>query len=189
MIIALVGRRIDAPDAPNARFPLCNVPLVRQRLCELLLLQPTETVVCSAACGADLLALEVAGQLGLRRRVILPTPVEAFRQTSVVDRPGEWGTLFDDVVHAAAGAGDLVVLPQAGESSHAGYLRVNQAILEEALALAQPLNPWVLPRPDETPVLAVVVWDGAPRGADDVTAAFFGQAGQLGVPVVAVASL
>ena len=69
-----------------------------------------QVVVSSAACGADLLALEQAGGLGLRRRVVIPFDRERFRAGSVVDRPGDWGGLYDSILDAVGAQGDLVVL-------------------------------------------------------------------------------
>src|SRR6476646_7796432 len=60
---ALAGRRIDAADSEKSRFPLANVSLVRDRLRELFIKRGVDTLVCSAACGADLVALEVAEHL------------------------------------------------------------------------------------------------------------------------------
>ena len=48
-------------------------------------------LIRSAACGADLLALDIAGEFGVERHVVLPFAVQAFRASSVTDRPGEWG--------------------------------------------------------------------------------------------------
>jgi hypothetical protein len=42
-----------------------------------------DSLVCSAACGADLNALEIALERDLSVDVILPTDRETFRQTSV----------------------------------------------------------------------------------------------------------
>jgi hypothetical protein len=136
-------------------------------------------VVCSAACGADLLALEVAGVLGLYRRVVLPFARDRFRDTSVVDRPGEWGILFDHVLDAVEPGGDLVVLGYT-EGDEAAYPATNRAILEQAGALAVPLR---------QPVGAVVVWDGAARSAEDVTAAFLQEAQHRGLPVWQISTL
>ena len=47
-------------------------------------------LVCSAACGADLIALQAAGRVSLRRRIVLPFEPSRFRDSSVVDRPGDW---------------------------------------------------------------------------------------------------
>ena len=89
-VIALAGRRIDAADTNPPRFPLEAVPTVRRRLADLLAKERAVALVCSAACGADLMALEEAERLGLRRRIVLPFPPERFRKTSVIDRPGDW---------------------------------------------------------------------------------------------------
>ena len=73
MIIALVGRRIDAPDA-EARFPLSQAGRVRETIRARLQGCGATALVTSGACGADLLAQDVAGELGLSRRMVLPLP-------------------------------------------------------------------------------------------------------------------
>jgi hypothetical protein len=173
-VIALAGRRIDAADAPSPRFPLAQVDVVRQRLRELFMARGGKTLVCSAACGSDLLALEVAGELGLRRRIVLPFEAERFRRTSVVDRPGDWGERFDRVLQEVEPEG-LVVMSGDKEGSEA-YLSANEVILEEALALAG----------TRERVLAVMVWEGRPRGANDNTEAFARSARERALEVVAV---
>jgi len=57
-----------------------------------------------------LIVLSEAGSLGLRRRVVLPFEPKRFRETSVVDRPGDWGTIYDQVIDQVETNGDLVVL-------------------------------------------------------------------------------
>ncbi len=109
-VVALAGRRIDLPDAQVPRFPLENVQEVGRRISEVFYKMHAVALVCSAACGADLVALEQAKQLGLRRRIVLPFGPEQFRETSVVDRPGGWGPVYDQQVAATAAAGDLLVL-------------------------------------------------------------------------------
>src|SRR5689334_8703170 len=109
-VVALAGRRVDAANADEQRFPLENVRLVRRRVAETLASERAAALVCSAACGADLVALEEAERLGLRRRIVLPFPPDPFRRRSVVDRPGEWGEVFDHLIAKAHAAGDLVVL-------------------------------------------------------------------------------
>lgn len=107
-VVALAGRRIDAVDTHPSRFPLEAIPT--RRLANLLARECAVALVCSAAYGADLLALEEAERLGLRRRIVVPFPPDRFRQTSVIDRPGDWGRVFDRLVSAAQEAGDLLVL-------------------------------------------------------------------------------
>lgn len=161
-VAALAGRRIDAADAATSRFPLANTEIVRGRLQTLFSADETDTVVCSAGCGAELIALDVAGVLELRRRVVLPFAPERFRQTSVTDRPGDWGPLFDRIIGEVRAEGDLVVLGL-HEGDLPTYAAANEAILNEAEALAGG-EPWQ--------VVAVIVWEGRVRGPDDLTEAF-----------------
>jgi hypothetical protein len=190
MIVALAGRRIDPTDADaeDARFPEANVGLVRSRLRRLLREVRATTLVSSGASGADLLAMDVAGGLGLRRRMILPFEPARFRAASVTDRPGDWGALFDSIVAELGAAGDLVVHAHAGEPD-AAYVAVNVAILDEAERLAALQAP---PGEDSDPrpgALAVVVWNGRSRGPDDLTAAFVGEAHTRGHAVTEVSTL
>ncbi len=163
-VAALAGRRIDAGDAAPARFPLASVPLVRERLRSLFLKREISALVCSAACGADLTALEVAEQLAIRRHIVLPFEVDRFRETSVTDRPGDWGDIYDRMTKKAREAGTLTLLEKVGTGSRA-YAAANMRIIEEALTLAG--NP-----PPSRATLAVIVWDGHSRGGDDATQQF-----------------
>jgi hypothetical protein len=174
-VIALAGRRIDAPETKPARFPLQNVPIVRERLAALLAAEHAEALVCSAACGADLIALAEAERLGLRRRIVLPFPAKRFRETSVTDRPGEWGSLYDRLIAAAQAAGDLVVLSGTGGDYDAAYAAANQTIIREAEALAQANS-------DDRPFrrVAVIVWEGSAREGTDASGGLLALAKQAG---------
>lgn len=158
MVIALAGRRIDAVGAKPERFPVRNIDEVRKRVRALLESMGAAAVVDSAACGADLIGQTEAGAMGLRRRIVLPFARKRFRKTSVVDLPGDWGEVYDGVIEQVE---DVVVLPEvpAGEE----YGAVNRAILDEAAKLARELG---------QEAVAVVVWEGAPRGERDWTADF-----------------
>lgn len=183
-VIALAGRRVDLPDQPAPRFPLGNVGLVRGRVEGLLQRLQPAVLVCSAACGADLLALDAAGALGLRRRVVLPFERAAFRRTSVDDRPGDWGPLYDRVITEVEAAGDLVVLDCAPDGGFA-YERTNEHILREALALAHIATDGPHPASPIPPDIgvAVVVWEGRSRGAGDLTEQFAALARGRGMTV------
>lgn len=174
MVIALAGRRIDAAGAVPERFPLSNLPRVEARLRRELQHVGARAIVCSAACGADLIALSIAGEMRLRRRAILPFDAARFRETSVVDRPGEWGSVFDRTARQLRDSGDLVVMTGSEAGAPDPYVAVNSRILDEAQSLA---------RDTHDAVLALLVWDGQPRGDDDVTAAFGAEARGRGVPV------
>ncbi|HEX8697555.1 MAG TPA: hypothetical protein VF815_01835 [Myxococcaceae bacterium] len=97
-------------------------------------------LVCSASCGADLIALRVASALKLRRRIVLPFAPEQFRETSVTDRPDEqWGGMFDQAISEAKAEGELVVLTGAGDHAQA-YAAANEALIQEARTLASTLQ-------------------------------------------------
>lgn len=162
-VIALAGRRVDATNTAPPRFPLSNVPLVRSRLADLLVQERALALVSSAACGVDLLALEEAERLGVQRRIVLPFPPERFRDTSVVDRPGDWGPLFDRIVAAVRAACDLVVLEADAAGDDAAYAAANAAIIAEAESLAEE---------GKYRTVAVLVWEGAARAQGDATGGF-----------------
>jgi hypothetical protein len=174
-VVAAAGRRVDAPDAP-ARFPLANARLVAERLRAFLASNGATGLVGSAACGADLIALEEAGALGLDRRVVLPFPRDRFRETSVTDRPGDWGLRYDRVLGQLAD--DAVRVLDVSGSDDGAYAAVNDAILDDALDLAAGA--------EGRPVIALLVWEGAPRGDGDLTADFRERARRRGIPVAEV---
>jgi len=175
MIIALAGRRVDAAEAKDQRFPIQNVDLVRERISTLLQTEGAIALVGSAACGADLLAMSEAGKLGLGRRVVLPFDRKKFRITSVIDRPGDWGALYDKLLDEVVKSGDLLVIPEKSEDE--AYTDVNHAIVDEALALRQSLG---------HPVIGVLVWDGKSRGEQDFTQEFGVYARTKGITVVEI---
>ena len=135
-VVALSGRRIDAPGTTPPRFPAANIDMVRERIRAALERLAAGTLVCSAACGADQLALEVAGALGLRRRVILPFAESKFRQTSVIDRGAEWGAPFDRTMAELRASNGVVTLKDAGSDADS-YTAANDVILDEAEALGR----------------------------------------------------
>lgn len=97
MVIALAGRRIDAEGAASPRFPTENIGNVKEKLGLFFIEKKPDWLVSSSACGADLIALDIAGELEINRKIILPFDAKTFRSTSVVDRPGDWGMLFDRI--------------------------------------------------------------------------------------------
>lgn len=150
--VALAGRRIDPPDAAQARFPPENIGLVAIRIARVLADLGAGRLVCSAACGADLLAIEAALELGLTEVcVVLPYAPGRFRASSVTDRPGPWGALFDRLL--AAPAVKLIDLGLA-EAGDAAYDAANERILSEAAK-------------GPGPVTVCIVSEGAPRGGRD----------------------
>ena len=109
-VVALAGRRIDAPNTDPKRFPLGAVMRVSRGIETLLREEQSIALVASAACGADLIGLQNARALGLRTRIVLPFEAQSFRESSVVDRPGDWGDRFDAVIADARKRNDVVEL-------------------------------------------------------------------------------
>jgi hypothetical protein len=177
--VALAGRRIDAVGADIARFPLARVPLVRERLREELRQIQPRALICSAACGADLLASRVAIDLDIQVRLILPFAAERFRETSVADRPGDWGPAFDQMVEHVRAHGDLQIVETGGDESEA-YAAVNRSILDQAQQLAAHAG---------VEAIALIVWEGRSRGKGDLTEAFRDDARKRRMRVLEVLTL
>jgi hypothetical protein len=168
---------VDALDARQRRFPSENVDRVKERIQSLFASRNATALVCSAACGADLLALEAAETQHMRRRVVLPFSREVFRRTSVVDRPGDWGARYDRALDQVEEDDDLVALGFREDDSGA-YVATNSVILDHAMSLARDLG---------LGILAVVVWDQS-RGPGDITEQFLIDATRRDIEVAAVST-
>ena len=170
MIAALAGRRIDPAHPTTARFPHARIDNVERALRATFEADGVEVLVCAAACGADLLALSVATQLGIRRRIVLPFAPALFREHSVADRPDAypWCELYDRFIAEAKAAGDLRLLGFAQNDPEV-YEKTNEGILDEASALASAAR-------DASE--AVVVWDEGLRTDRDYTEHFLKAAAQ-----------
>ena len=131
-------------------------------------------IVSSAACGADLLLLDVADEMHVPRHVLLPSTPEEFRVSSVTDRPGNWGELYSKALRTSSV--EVLKMPQGQE----GYLETNLKLLDRAQVLA---------KRKQTTVEALVVWNKEPRGADDVTAHFLEQARLRKMPILQISTL
>jgi hypothetical protein len=184
MIIALAGRRIDAEAAEEERFPLKNADQVSREIKARFEALNPNVLICSAACGADLIALVIAQQLGIRRHIVLPFPPQRFRETSVVDRNStwNWGRIFDALSQEAKESDDLIIVPPADDET-AAYALTNERIISEAIELSsEDANP---ENTDERyqNILALIVWEGRSRGDDDLTAEFADRARAKGIAV------
>jgi hypothetical protein len=178
LVLALSGRRIDPLETTHPAFPQDHVETVRIRLLRLFRDLGATTLVCSAACGADLLGLDVAQSLGIRSRVVLPYDPLCFRHTSVVDRPGDWGPIFDRVILAAVHNCDFINLQL--PDTEASFLVTNEAVLEQAGVLSEASG---------ERAAAVLVWEGVPKGESDFTERFGRSAGNRGMEVYSVHTL
>jgi len=183
-VVALGGRRIDAEPTSTARFPFDQVDRVGMEIADRLRRTRAVALVCSAACGADLIALETAQQMGLPTRIVLPFSAARFRETSVVDRPHPefWGSMFDRATSAARAHGNLIEL-DAVEADDA-YSMANGVIIREARKLAGVKN-----QERSLRLIALVVWEGASRGPDDNANKFVQLAQESGFRIEQVLTL
>ena len=167
MIVAIAGRRIDAANAEEPRFPLAMVDSVKRRLINCFSTFKVTHVIGSGACGADLLAMEAAQDLEIPGTMVLPFEADTFKFTSVTDRPGNWGAIYDRISRELKKSNQLIELDFVPDDPEA-YRRTNFHILDHALKIAsQPgKNPSVV-TPHE--LLALIVWEGQPKNVDDTT--------------------
>jgi hypothetical protein len=177
-VLAVSGRRIDPEGAGPPRFPAGNEALVAFRIRDMMLSTSTKVVVCSGACGADILALEAAGHLGLCRRLVLPFPRQKFRAASVADRGEGWGRRFDAILQQLSG--EHIVEFDLPQSSDQAYAATNSKILDQAEGLAAVAG---------RRAMAMVVWDGLSRGPTDLTDQFRKLAGDRKLEVIPVSTL
>jgi hypothetical protein len=156
-VACLAGRRIDASDADPVRFPAGSEAPVRDALAKAFAVESVRHLVCSAACGADIIALEECEASGIPATIVLPFDAPAFRRLSVTDRKGDWGPRFDRLLARARGEGMLIQLALRSDDPDA-FQRANEMIVSTAAGLAAAEH------------LAVIVWDGEKVGEEDVTA-------------------
>jgi hypothetical protein len=176
-VAAVAGRRIDAADAQRPSFPESSEGNVKSAVMRVIRERAIELVVASAACGADIVAIEAARELGLRFRIVLPFDAGRFRDTSVVDRGPSWGVRYDALLAAAEARGDVVVVADSAADDDAAYALATRRILDEARALAggQPI--------------ALALWDERPRSTTDATREFVELARAGGLEVVTIPTL
>lgn len=188
MIIALAGRRIDSPETSPPRFPLNQTEIVKNRLEALFQEKGATVLVCSGACGADLLALEIAGRLGIRRRLVLPFEQNQFKSLSVVDRPGNWGPVFDHIYEELLSSSDVVTLKYAPNDDEA-FTQTNRVIFDEAEAIIKTLAEKTSSALFVKNIKAVLVWEGSPRNEGDTTADFKREAERRGLTIEEISTI
>ena len=166
MIIVVAGRRTDAYDAKDKRFPLENTKHVKDEIKKLFKSTLARTIISSGACGADLIAMQVAQESNLEKIMILPFDENNFRKISVTDRPGDWHLIYDPLIEKLKGTEGLVVLNYSVADPLA-FEKTNMVILDKAFELSGKTS---------QPVMALIVWDGIAKNANDTTLHFKNEA-------------
>jgi hypothetical protein len=100
-VLAFAGHMIDAPDRSTPRFPAALAPAVADAIRERLARMHLPVVYTSAACGADLIFVEAALEIGAEVNVVLPFDREDFVRTSVAPAGDGWATRFDQALSRA----------------------------------------------------------------------------------------
>ncbi len=190
MVVALAGRRIDAEDAPSPRFPASQIENVRNKLHWFFIDKKPEWLVSSGACGADLIALDAAGESGIKRKMVLPFEGAKFRKTSVIDRPGNWGELFDKIYQELT-ANSNVVDANYQEDDENVYEKANFDILNTADAVYKESTTKTgkLTETDNDKKVAIIIWEGQPKSSNDTTDHFRQEAIKRNYEIIEINSL
>ena len=160
-ILVYTGHMIDAPGRRTPRFPAELEPQIRDEIrARLAGLRPM-AAYGSAACGADILFLEAATELGAETHIVLPFPPEEFRQTSVdVNPDGDWGDRFQRALEAARSV--TVASDHRATGSESTYEYANLILTGMGALRAEVLG---------TDVVGFALWDGQPGDGGGGTAA------------------
>ncbi len=97
-VLAFTGHLIDAPDGRKPRFPSDLEPAVASVLRRYLAPLHLPIVYTSAACGADLMFIEAALDVGAEVNVVLPFDRADFVRTRVAVGGESWVQRFDDAM-------------------------------------------------------------------------------------------
>ncbi len=174
-VALFTGHMVDPPERANPRFPPSLVPAVRDALRQRLSAMAPLAAYGSAACGADLLCLEVARELGCETHVVLPFPAAEFRRTSVDFAGGDWGERFEDALARADSV--TVASDHHARGSAATFDYANLILTGMGRLRAQSLD---------APIAAVAVWDPSDPGRAGGSASIVPLWKQAGIAVDAV---
>lgn len=153
-VVVFTGHMIDAPARAMPRFPAALEGAVREALRERIAARAPLAVYGSAACGVDLLCLELARDAGAETHIVLPFPAEEFRRESVDFAGAGWSRRFE---RALASADSVTVTSDHRASGSAATFEYANLVLTGLGCLrAQRLD---------TSVRALVAWDRGSAGA------------------------
>lgn len=171
-VVAFTGHMIDRRDRKAPRFPDEQGPSVEAAARARLGAISPAAVYGSAACGADLICLEVASELGCETHVVLPFPPAAFREASVDYAGPGWRARFESALARA----DTVTIASdhRARESTATYEYANLMLTGMARLRAQLLD---------TGVIGLAIHDPAAAGAPGGTASMMELWRSQGLPV------
>jgi hypothetical protein len=143
--IIFTGHASDDPDREKPRFPEGMVGFATAAILRILLgyveTERNIVLISSLARGADIIAVESAMMLGIPVKIVLPQPIEIFKEHSPLL---SWEKRFDDVLSKAV---EVTILDGKHEATGEDYVKANEFMVTSARELA-----------DEQVLLAF--WDG-----------------------------
>ena len=137
-VVAFSGHMIDAPGRARPRFKPQDEPQARAAVASRMAELAPAAAYGSAACGADLLFLEAARELGCETHVVLPFPAEHFRRTSVDYAGADWIERFERALAAADSV--TIASDHAARGSSATFEYANLILTGMALLRARLLD-------------------------------------------------
>ena len=161
-VVAFAGHMLDAPGRAAPRFPPALVPAVREAMREHLARLNQPIVYTSAACGADLIFIEEALQVGAEVNVVLPFEREDFLRSSVAVGGEDWVQRFETALARVA----RVIM--ATEESYLG----DDVLFEHAAKLLEGFSVLRAAQLQTEPLLLCVI-DAAATGSVGGTQASF----------------
>jgi hypothetical protein len=130
MIVVYAGRRPSEDDFPDSQRDV-----VSGRVAQLLTGLKPRLLVGAAAAGADLLAIEAGLLAGASAHLVLAGGREGFRASSVADKGGDWGALYDRILEREEVR--FEELERIEGDADATYTAASRRIWETALAQRQ----------------------------------------------------
>jgi len=173
-VLAFAGHLIDAPDRASPRFPAALEPAVAAAIGARLARMHLPVVYASAACGADLIFIEAALDIGAEVNIVLPFDQEDFVRTSVAPGGDTWTSRFH---HALSRAARVIM---ATEEHFLG----DDVLFEHAAMLLEGLCVLRATQLETTPSLLCVVDSAAPGGIGGTRASYERWARHVGTPEV-----
>jgi len=171
-VVAFAGHMLDAPGRADPRFPpalaSAGHAALRARLARLH--QPV--IYTSAACGADLIFIEAAFEIGAEVNVVLPFDREDFIRTSVVVGGDGWTQRFEAALARAA----RVIM--ATEENHLG----DDVLFEHAAMLLEGFSVLRAAQLQATPMLLCVIDTQSPGRVGGTQASFARWTKHVGAP-------
>ena len=172
-IVVYTGHMIDTPGRADPRFPPELEDAIRDGIRARIEILAPVAVYGSAACGADILCLECAQELGAELHIILPFSAEQFRATSVDLRPeGHWGDRFEKLLEQAK---EVLVISQRPPPVGESIFEYSNLIMTGLARLrAQMLD---------TSLHGIAVWDGRPAAGEGGTGSIAALWQDSGIPL------